>query len=65
MWRGPCRLLAAWSSAGIEVVQALLTGLGRSCDTNDWLSNSIGAVIGAGLGWAALAVRRREAAPVR
>lgn len=46
-------------SAAIELVQALVPPLGRSCDTNDWLSNSIGAVIGVGLaGIAALLARR-------
>lgn len=41
-------------SAAIETLQAIAPVLGRSCSTNDWLSNSIGAVIGAVLGWLAL-----------
>ncbi|MCW2748499.1 MAG: VanZ family protein [Nocardioidaceae bacterium] len=45
-------------SAGIEAIQALLPALGRSCSTNDWLSNAIGAVIGAALAWAALQLIR-------
>ncbi|RXR32406.1 VanZ family protein [Oerskovia turbata] len=46
-------------SAAVELVQALTPALGRSCDTNDWLTNSIGAAIGALLAGAAIwAVRR-------
>lgn len=41
-------------SAAIEVAQAVVPALGRSCSTNDWLSNTFGAVIGAALGWLAL-----------
>ena len=33
-------------SALIETVQALIPAIGRSCSTNDWLSNSIGVAIG-------------------
>jgi hypothetical protein len=33
---------------------------GRSCDTNDWLCNTIGAVIGALLAWVTLNVARRR-----
>jgi hypothetical protein len=41
--------MAPWSRAAdcegaIEVIQAFVTGLGRSCSTDDWLSNTIGAV---------------------
>ncbi|MFD6167030.1 VanZ family protein [Oerskovia sp. NPDC060287] len=46
-------------SAAIELVQALLPGLGRSCDTNDWLTNSIGAVLGAALASTAIWAARR------
>jgi len=42
------------ASAGLEVLQALVPTIGRSCDTNDWLSNTIGAVIGAVIASAAL-----------
>lgn len=52
-------------SAAIEVIQALATGLGRSCSTNDWLSNTIGALIGAALAWAALRLAREEPARAR
>jgi hypothetical protein len=47
-------LVASGASIGVEVVQALVPAIGRSCDTNDWLSNTIGALIGAGLAWLAL-----------
>lgn len=33
-------------AALIEAVQALVPAIGRSCSTNDWLSNTIGAAIG-------------------
>ncbi len=33
-------------SALIETVQALIPVIGRSCSTNDWLSNTIVAAIG-------------------
>lgn len=45
-------------SATVEALQALEAGLGRSCDTTDWLSNTIGAANGAGLAAAALALLR-------
>ena len=41
-------------SAALEALQALVTGLGRSCDTTDWSSNTIGAATGAGVAVAAL-----------
>lgn len=57
-------LLVAVAGSGlsvlVETVQALVPALGRSCSTNDWLSNSIGVVIGAVLGVVAL----RLAGPV-
>ena len=55
--RRPMLTLLAVSvlSALIETVQALVPALGRSCSTNDWLSNSIGAAIGVVL--AAIALR--------
>jgi len=46
-------------SAVIEAVQALVPALGRSCDTTDWLSNSIGAAVGAALAGVALWLARR------
>jgi VanZ family protein len=53
--RRPVLVMASvGTSAGLEVLQALVPTIGRSCDTNDWLSNTIGAVIGAAIAWAAL-----------
>jgi hypothetical protein len=53
--RRPMRafVVASMFSAVIEVTQATLTGLGRSCDTNDWSSNTLGAAIGALVAWTA------------
>ena len=48
-------------SAVIEAVQALVVGIGRACDTGDWVTNSIGAVIGGMLALAALALAQRRA----
>lgn len=45
-------------SAAIELIQALVPAIGRSCDTTDWTSNTFGAAIGAGLGWVALRLAR-------
>jgi VanZ family protein len=46
--RRPLPVLAATTglSAAIELVQALVPGLGRSCTTSDWMLNSLGALIG-------------------
>ena len=49
-------------SAAVELIQALAPALGRSCDTNDWLTNSIGAALGALLSGAAIWAARRELA---
>jgi VanZ family protein len=45
-------------SGAVEALQALVPELGRSCDTTDWLSNTIGAGTGAGLAAAALLLAR-------
>ncbi|QIK66822.1 VanZ family protein [Nocardioides sp. HDW12B] len=37
---------ASATAAMIETVQALVPAIGRSCSTNDWLSNTIGVAIG-------------------
>lgn len=62
--RRPWAALLAGTAASVlvEVVQAAVPAIGRSCDTNDWLSNSIGAVLGAGLAWLALRRARTSAA---
>ncbi|MEW1959659.1 VanZ family protein [Kineococcus sp. NPDC059986] len=54
-------VLGSATSALIEVVQALLPALGRSCDTGDWLANTLGSVVGGVLALVALrlAARRR------
>lgn len=46
--RRPLLVFAAVSglSAIIELVQALIPALGRSCDTNDWYMNTVGAAVG-------------------
>lgn len=58
----PLRVLAAVSasSAFIEIVQALSPALGRACDTNDWLMNTVGAAVGALLATAIIAVGARR-----
>jgi len=54
-------------SALIELTQALVTTIGRSCDTSDWEANTLGSAIGALLAAAALAIvqrgRRSASAP--
>jgi len=56
-------MLGASVAAGlIELVQALVTALGRSCSTNDWLSNSLGAALGAAIAALALWLRRSRTA---
>jgi VanZ like family len=49
-------VVGSGTSALLEAGQAVLPVIGRSCDTDDWLSNTIGAVIGSAL--AAVALRR-------
>lgn len=49
---------AVVTSGLIELVQAVVPALGRSCSTNDWLSNTLGAVLGAALAALALAASR-------
>ncbi|MCA5894227.1 VanZ family protein [Isoptericola sp. NEAU-Y5] len=57
-------LAGSAASALVELVQALVPAIGRSCDTGDWLSNTTGALVGAALAWVALrlAVRTRDGA---
>ncbi|WP_139315998.1 VanZ family protein [Cellulosimicrobium sp. CUA-896] len=49
-------------SVTIELLQTLLPALGRSCDTNDVLANTIGAAIGVALATLALRRARRTTA---
>ncbi len=57
----PARAAGMGLSLRIEALQAAVTGLGRSCDSNDWLINTIGSLIGAILGWAAPRLAREPA----
>lgn len=65
--RRPAVSLVAASglSALIEVVQAVVPALGRSCSTDDWLSNTLGAALGAVLAVAALWLAARLGARAR
>ena len=51
--RAPVRavLLGCGLSASLELLQAVVPSIGRSCDTNDLLSNAIGAAIGGAIAW--------------
>ncbi|WP_181772876.1 VanZ family protein [Amycolatopsis pittospori] len=51
--RRPLMALAAgsWLSAVIEALQAFFPVIGRACDTNDWLMNTLGALLGLGTAW--------------
>lgn len=46
--RRPLVVLAAGVglSAAIEALQAVVFAIGRACDTNDWMMNTIGVVVG-------------------
>lgn len=59
--RRPLLTLAAGSalSVGVEGVQALVPALGRACDTDDWLMNTIGVVAGVLLALGTIAISRR------
>ena len=48
-------------SAVIEATQALVPSIGRSCDTTDWVTNTVGAVVGGLLAMMALLIARRWA----
>lgn len=50
-------VVASAASALIEVGQALMPALGRSCSTNDWWFNTLGALLGALLAVAGTALR--------
>jgi hypothetical protein len=47
-------------SAVIELVQALIPALGRSCDTNDWFMNTVGAAVGALIAITVIVVERHH-----
>ncbi|WP_129337127.1 VanZ family protein [Cellulomonas endophytica] len=58
-------LAASGSSLVIETVQALVPALGRSCSSNDWLHNTLGALLGALLARAGLRLAQRRRGPDR
>jgi len=62
LWRRPVAAVLGASALSIviEVVQAVVLVIGRACDTSDWITNTLGAVIGGILAAAALAWRRRR-----
>lgn len=64
--RRPFRVLIAGAllSGLVEVVQATAPALGRSCDTSDWLTNTIGVAIGVLLAWLGLQWARGSMRPV-
>jgi len=47
-------LVGSGASVLVEAFQAAVPAIGRSCDTNDWLANTIGAALGAAVAWVAL-----------
>lgn len=47
-------------SVMVEAVQAAVPAIGRSCDSGDWINNTIGAVIGGALAWLSLTVAARR-----
>jgi hypothetical protein len=63
LFRRPWLAIVAGSllSVLIEVVQLLIPAIGRSCDLSDWISNTIGAVIGGVLAFLALWIAGRLA----
>lgn len=66
-WRRPviAAVGASAFSVLVEVVQAVVPGIGRACDTSDWITNTIGAVVGGVLAavsvqWAGRRVARAD-----
>lgn len=61
-WRHPVVAILGASalSAVVEIVQALVPAIGRACDTSDWITNTIGTVIGGLLALATLSWHRRR-----
>lgn len=47
-------------SVVVEAVQAAVPAIGRSCDSGDWINNTVGAVIGGALAWLSLTVAARR-----
>lgn len=65
--RRPLAVVLAGSglSALIELVQALVPVLQRSCDTSDWASNSVGAALGGLVAWWVGVLADRSPRPLR
>ncbi|PUB19792.1 VanZ like protein [Promicromonospora sp. AC04] len=65
--RRPLLMFVAGSglSAAIEALQAVAPAIGRACDTNDWMMNTIGAAVGALLAWGTMTVAKGARAAVR
>jgi hypothetical protein len=57
--------IGALASVAVEAVQAAITAIGRSCDTNDWLANTLGAAVGALLAALALALSSKRSPRLR
>ena len=59
--RHPLLTLVAGSSlsVAIEALQAVAPAIGRACDTNDWLMNTIGTVVGVLLAWVTMTLANR------
>jgi hypothetical protein len=59
--RRPLLVVAAavGASAAIEGLQAAVPAIGRACDTNDWLMNALGVLVGALLATSTRAIARR------
>ncbi|WP_067398205.1 VanZ family protein, partial [Streptomyces sp. F-3] len=58
-------LALAGLSAGIETIQAITPGMGRACDSTDWITNIIGALIGTAAVALILWYRHRNAHLIR
>jgi glycopeptide antibiotics resistance protein len=60
--RRPLLMLVAGTglSAALEALQALVPAIGRSCDTNDWMMNTIGAVAGTLVAWGTIALNAKR-----
>ncbi len=50
-------------SALVEALQALIPPLGRACDVDDWVVNTLGAAAGALLALGVMAAARRRGSP--
>lgn len=61
-WRHPVLAIVGASAlaAVVEIAQALVPAIGRACDTSDWITNTIGAVIGGLLALGTLSWHRRR-----